>query len=64
MLSSDTYNAMERVIRRGAATQTTEPVQQPATVEPTPQPTPEPTPTPEPSTPDTNTTIENTTTSE
>ena len=64
MLSSDTYNAMERVIRRGTATQTTEPVQQPATVEPTPQPTPEPTPTPEPSTPDTNTTIENTTTSE
>ena len=64
MLSSDTYNAMERVIRRGAATQTTEPVQQPTTVEPTPQPTPEPTPTPEPSTPDTNTTIENTTTSE
>lgn len=64
MLSSDRYNAMERVIRRGAATQTTEPVQQPATVEPTPQPTPEPTPTPEPSTPDTNTTIENTTTSE
>lgn len=64
MLSSDTYNAMERVIRRGTATptQTTEPVQQPATVEPTPQPTPEPTP--EPSTPDTNTTIENTTTSE
>ena len=68
MLSSDTYNAMERVIRRGTATQTTEPVQQPATAEPTPQPTPqptpEPTPTPEPSTPETNTTTENTTASE
>ena len=34
------------------------------TPEVTPEPTPEPTPTPEPSTPDTNTTIENTTTSE
>lgn len=57
VLSTDTYNAMERVIRRGVATKTTEPVQQPAE-EPTTTPVPDPTP--DTTTPDTNTTTENT----
>lgn len=66
VLSTDTYNAMERVIRRGVATSTTEPDNQQPTEDSTPQPTPQPTPTPtpEPTTPDTNTSTENTTTSE
>lgn len=58
VLSTDTYNAMERVIRRGVAAQIAEPVQKQPTVEPTP--TPEPVP--EPTTPSTNTTTENTVT--
>ena len=59
VLSTDTYNAMERVIRRGVATKTTEPVQQPAEELTT---TPVPDPTPDTTTSGTNTTTENTVT--
>ena len=48
LLSTDTYNAMERVIRRGVAKQNTEPVVTPPQTEVTPTPEPTPTPTPEP----------------